>query len=291
MLPCPSSKRSDAIAAGRRGRLDAELVRRGLCESRTAAQEAIAAGLVLVDGAPAGKSAAQVSPGQAVSLTAPPRRYVSRGGHKLAHALDRFGVDPSGRHVLDAGISTGGFTDCLLQRGAAHVLGVDVGYGQVHERLRQDGRVTVRERTNIRDLTPADLPAPAPDLLVADLSFIGLSVVLATLVALVRPGGELVLLVKPQFEAQKSDIAKGGVVRDSEVWRRVLHEVVAGADDVGWPVVGLAASPLTGPAGNVEFLAHLTDHGDPVDVAQIDSAVQEGLDVRAATGAVGDDGS
>jgi 23S rRNA (cytidine1920-2'-O)/16S rRNA (cytidine1409-2'-O)-methyltransferase len=251
-------------------------VRRGLAASRTEAQQAVAAGLVTVDGAPALKSATQVHAGQAVAVTGPPRAYVSRGGEKLAHALDRFAVDPSGRRCLDAGVSTGGFTDCLLQRGAAAVVAVDVGYGQVHERLRRDPRVEVRERTNVRDLTPADLGAPLPDLLVADLSFISLRTVLPVLRPLVAESGEAVVLVKPQFEADRGDVGKGGVVRDPAVWARCLRRVVEAAASVGWPGADLTASPLLGPAGNVEFLAHLTALAGPDVQAAIEAAIDEG---------------
>ncbi len=259
-------------------------MRRGLVESRTEAQEAVAAGLVTVDGAPAGKPSTQVLPSQALVVLEPPRQFVSRGGHKLAHALDAFGIDPSGRRCLDAGISTGGFTDCLLQRGAATVLGIDVGYGQVHERVRTDERVEVRERTNIRDVVPEDVGEPF-DLVVADLSFIALKLVLPNLVALARDDGALVTLVKPQFEARREDVGKGGVVRDPDVWRRVLQDVVEAGADVGWPVAGLTASPITGPAGNVEFLALLrraepTESGGEAPTVSVEDAVAEGHRVR-----------
>jgi 23S rRNA (cytidine1920-2'-O)/16S rRNA (cytidine1409-2'-O)-methyltransferase len=223
-----------------------------------------------------------VHAGQAIVVAAPPRAYVSRGGEKLAHGLDRFGVDPEGRRCLDAGVSTGGFTDCLLQRGAAHVLAYDVGYGQVHERIRQDARVTVNERTNVRDLRPEDLPPPLPDLLVADLSFISLAGLLPTLRALVNEPGEAVVLVKPQFEAERRDVGKGGVVRDAEVWRRCLLRVATAAASVGWRTFDATASPLLGPAGNVEFLAHLAPGEAPPDAAQhaVDRAVAEGEDRR-----------
>jgi 23S rRNA (cytidine1920-2'-O)/16S rRNA (cytidine1409-2'-O)-methyltransferase len=214
-----------------------------------------------VDGAPAHKSATQVHAGQAIVVAAPPRTYVSRGGDKLAHGLDRFAIDPSGRRCLDAGVSTGGFTDCLLQRGAAHVWAYDVGYGQVHERLRQDARVSVHERTNVRDLVPEDLPESRPDLLVADLSFVSLAGLLPTLRRLVADEAEAVVLVKPQFEAERVDVGKGGVVRDPAVWRRCLQRVAAAAASVGWPAFDATASPLLGPAGNVEFLAHLAPVG------------------------------
>ncbi len=237
------------------------------------------AGLVTVDGAPAMKAATQVHAGQALALVAPPRRFVSRGGEKLDHALDRFGVDVDGRYAVDAGLSTGGFTDCLLQRGAAHVVGYDVGYGQVHERLRTDPRVTVCERTNIRDVTADQVPAPPRDLVVCDVSFIALRVVLPVLRDLVVADGEAVVLVKPQFEADRADVGRGGVVRDPEVWQRVLVEVLRRAAALGWGRVDATASPLLGPAGNVEFLAHLAigtlpDEDHPETVAE--AAVQEG---------------
>jgi 23S rRNA (cytidine1920-2'-O)/16S rRNA (cytidine1409-2'-O)-methyltransferase len=232
---------------------------------------------VTVDGAPALKSSTQVHAGQALVVAAPPRAYVSRGGEKLAHGLDRFAVDPSGRRCLDAGVSTGGFTDCLLQRGAGSVLAYDVGYGQVHERIRQDDRVEVHERTNVRDLRPEDLPPPLPDLLVADLSFISLAGVLPTLRALVTADGEAVVLVKPQFEAQRADVGKGGVVRDPAVWRRCLQRVAGSAASVGWQAFDATASPLLGPAGNVEFLVHLAPTAPPRELeVALDAAVDEG---------------
>ena len=275
--------------ATRRRRLDAELVRRDLASSRTEAQEAIRAGLVTVDGAPALKAATQVAAFQAVAVAGPARTYVSRGGEKLAHALDSCSVDVAGRRCLDAGVSTGGFTDCLLQRGAEHVLAYDVGYGQVHERLRTDSRVSVFERTNVRDLTATDIPPPEPDLLVADLSFISLATVLPTLLALVSSEAEAVVLVKPQFEADRADVGKGGVVRDPAVWRRSLDRVAASARSVGWAPVGATSSPLTGPAGNVEFLLHLragpamdsADAEPTIDLA-LDQAVEQGKAVAAS---------
>jgi 23S rRNA (cytidine1920-2'-O)/16S rRNA (cytidine1409-2'-O)-methyltransferase len=244
---------------------------------------------VTIDGAPALKAATQVHAGQAIVIAAPARRYVSRGGDKLAHALARFAIDPSGRHCLDAGVSTGGFTDVLLQAGAAHVLAYDVGYGQVHERLRADPRVSVHERVNVRTLTPREMPDPRPDLLVADLSFISLALVLPGLLALLDdvPSREAVVLVKPQFEAGREDVGKGGVVRDPEVWRRCLARVATSAAAVGWSGFDVTASPLLGPAGNVEFLAHLTPVVPYADLEEatgtaIDRAVDEGRDRREA---------
>lgn len=252
-------------------------MRRELAASRTEAQEAIEAGLVTVDGAPAFKAASQVHAGQAIVVARPPRAYVSRGGDKLAHGLDVFGVDVTGRRCLDAGVSTGGFTDCLLQRGAAHVLAYDVGYGQVHDRIRRDPRVTVNERSNVRELMRADVPGPPPDLLVADLSFISLAAVLPSLRAVTAVDAEAVVLVKPQFESDRVDVGKGGVVRDPEVWRRSLGRIAHAASQVGWTLAAATASPLLGPAGNVEFLAHLVPgpaKGDPDE--SIDAAVAEG---------------
>lgn len=257
-------------------------------ESRTAAQEAISAGLVLVDGAPGLKPSTQVHAGQAILVSAPPRAYVSRGGHKLAHALETFGIDVEGLQALDAGVSTGGFSDCLLQRGARRVVAVDVGYGQVHERIRTDPRVSVRERTNIRDLRPDDLEPLPPELVVADLSFISVASVVARLRALVAPEAAAILLVKPQFEAERHEVGRGGVVRDPDVWRRCLQRVVDAAAEVGWRCEGATASPLLGPAGNVEFLVHLAPAAttDPAPDAALDTAldaaVAEGIERRSS---------
>jgi 23S rRNA (cytidine1920-2'-O)/16S rRNA (cytidine1409-2'-O)-methyltransferase len=259
------------------------LVRRGLVDSRVEAREAIEAGLVTVDGAPAWKPARQVAAAEAVVLAAPPRAHVSRGGEKLAHALETFAVDVQRRHCLDAGASTGGFTDCLLQHGAAGVVAVDVGYGQLHDRLRRDDRVRVMERTNVRDLDVAGLGGPRPDLVVADLSFISLAGVLPVLREVAAPEAEALVLVKPQFEAGRGQVGKGGVVRDPVVWRECLARVADAGAAVGWRLRGATASPLLGPAGNVEFLLHLTP-GDvpeaPVD-GLLDHAVEEGRSRRA----------
>lgn len=257
-------------------------MRRGAVATRTLAQEAIAQGLVTVDGAPAFKAATQVRADQALHVAAPPRAYVSRGGEKLAHALEVFAVDPSGRHALDAGVSTGGFTDCLLQRGAVRVLAYDVGYGQLHESLRTDPRVVLSERTNVRDLVADDIPQPRPDLLVADLSFISLAIVLPGLLALLGEDAEAVLLVKPQFEAGRGDVGEGGIVRDPVIWRRALQRVADAAVGAGWAVRGATASPLLGGKGNVEFLLHLGPAPGP-DVPPghlLDTAVEEGADRR-----------
>jgi 23S rRNA (cytidine1920-2'-O)/16S rRNA (cytidine1409-2'-O)-methyltransferase len=234
-----------------RRRLDLELVRRGLVSSRGQAADVVDAGLVLVGGAPAHKATRLVGPDEAIVVTGGARRYVSRGGEKLAAALAGFGLDVRGVRALDAGASTGGFTDCLLQHGAAEVVAVDVGHGQLDWRLRQDPRVVVREGTNVRHLV---LDEPVP-LTVADLSFISLVTVAPALRGNTTVDGRFVLLVKPQFEAGPARLGRGGVVRDPAVHRAVLGEVVEGLSSHGIAVRSLMASPLRGPAGNVEFLA------------------------------------
>ena len=209
-----------------------------------------------VGGAPASKPARLVAPDEPILVLGPAPRFVGRGGEKLDAALGRFALEVAGRRALDLGASTGGFTDCLLQRGACEVVAVDVGYGQLHERLRADPRVVVRERTNVRELRPGDLGAPA-DLVVADLSFISLRTVLPAVLALTSAGADLVLLVKPQFEAGREEASRGrGVIVDPEVWRRVLREVAGALDAEGAAIMGVMASPLTGADGNVEFLVH-----------------------------------
>ena len=240
-----------------RRRLDAELVRRGLAPSRERAQADIAAGRVLVGGAPAAKASRLVEAAEALELLGPPPRFVGRGGVKLDAALERFPVEVAGRRALDAGASTGGFTDALLQRGAAEVIAVDVGYGQLHERLRADPRVVNLERTNVRALTPDAIGGPV-EVVVADLSFVSLRTVLPALVGLARPGADLVLLVKPQFEAGRAEATRGrGVIRDPEVRARTLAEVGAAATQQGAVTMGEMVSPITGADGNVEFLLWL----------------------------------
>ena len=239
-----------------RRRLDAELVRRGLVPSRARAVEAIAAGRVLVGGLPATAAARRVGPDEPVLLREAERdSYVSRGGTKLAAGLASFGVDVRERRAVDVGASTGGFTDCLLRAGAAHVTAIDVGRGQLAWSLRTDPRVTVRERTNVRDLGPGAIDPP-PTVCVADLSFISLRTVAPHLVAITHPDAEHVLLVKPQFEAGRTGVGRGGIVRDPEVHARVLHEVIAALGEAGLGVGGLTASPIRGARGNVEFLVH-----------------------------------
>jgi len=205
-----------------------------------------------------------------------PPRYVSRAGEKLAGALDRFAVAVVGVRALDAGASTGGFTDCLLQRGAARVVAVDVGYGQLHERLRADPRVEVHERVNVRELVAGDLGAPFA-LVVADLSFISLRTVLPNLVAVAATGADLVVLVKPQFEAGRHDASRGrGVIRDPAVWRRVLDDVVYALEGHGAAIMGVMVSPITGAEGNVEFLLHArTSPAAPAPPPDIAAVVDE----------------
>ena len=212
-------------------------------------------------------------------VAGPPPRFVGRGGEKLAAALERFAIDLTGRVVLDAGSSTGGFTDCALQAGAARVVAVDVGRGQLHRRLLTDPRVDSRERTNVRHLVPGDLGPPV-DVVVADLSFISLRTVMEAILGLVRDGGDLVWLVKPQFEAGRQEASKNrGVISDPEVWRRVLEEVTGALRGHGAAIMGLMTSPLRGADGNVEFLLHgraATEQPDAVDVqGAIDAAVHE----------------
>jgi 23S rRNA (cytidine1920-2'-O)/16S rRNA (cytidine1409-2'-O)-methyltransferase len=211
----------------------------------------------VVNGAPATNPARLVSTDEAVSCLPPPDRYVGRGGHKLAAALEHFQLDVQGRRVADAGSSTGGFTDCVLQAGAAEVIAIDVGRGQLHQRLRDDPRVDVRERLDVRDTAP-DLIGGEADLVVADLAFISLTSVLPALLRLARRGADLVILVKPQFEAARRDVdAGGGVITDPEVWRAALERVLNACEASGAAIMGLMTSPLRGADGNVEFLLHL----------------------------------
>jgi 23S rRNA (cytidine1920-2'-O)/16S rRNA (cytidine1409-2'-O)-methyltransferase len=240
----------------RRQRLDADLVRRRLVASRAEAARAIDAKLVLVNGAIADKPARLIDPGDAVVIQGPRPRFVSRGGEKLDAALDAFGIDAAGRRVLDAGASTGGFSDCVLQRGAAHVVAVDVGHGQLHPRIREDQRVTVMERIHVRDLT-TEVIGGAVDLVVADLSFISIVRALPALLAVCLPTADLVLLVKPQFEAGKAEVDRGsGVIRDPLIHQRVCDEVSAALVTRGCEVIAWVDSPITGAEGNREFLVH-----------------------------------
>lgn len=250
--------RSTAEVARRR-RLDVELVRRGHARSRQHAHELIGAGRVTVAGLPAAKPATQVDPAcaVAVSLDSEDARYVSRGGHKLAGALDQLPqVIVAGRRCLDVGASTGGFTDVLLRRGAAHVVALDVGYGQLAWSLSTDERVTVMDRTNVRALQPAQV-APPPQLVVGDVSFISLTLILPALVAAADEGADHLLMVKPQFEVGKGRVGSGGVVRDAHLRSQAVLSVVAAAGQMGLASYGIVASPLPGPRGNIEYFVWL----------------------------------
>jgi 23S rRNA (cytidine1920-2'-O)/16S rRNA (cytidine1409-2'-O)-methyltransferase len=245
-------------------RLDQALVERGLCESREKAKRAIMAGQVMVNGQPARKPSDRVKAEDLLSLAAS-EKYVSRGGLKLEHALQQFGLNVAEAEALDLGASTGGFTDCLLQAGARQVFAVDVGQGQLAWKLRRDRRVVVMEKTNARYLTPAHFPQPfVPfDVAVMDCSFISLRKILPPAVALLRPGGKIVALIKPQFEAGKAEVDRGaGVIRDPAIHKRVvceLNEFVAAQPGLVWRQV--TESPLLGPAGNKEFLVLIEKFG------------------------------
>jgi len=235
-------------------RLDRVLVERGLAESRTRAEALILAGRVRVEGHESVKPGTAVAPDAEVFVAAPEHPWVSRGGVKLAAALDHFGIDPSGRVCLDVGASTGGFTDVLLSRGARTVYAVDVGYGQLHAKLRGDPRVVLLEKVNARYLSRAQVPVPV-ELLVADVSFISLSLILPAAVPLLAPGAAAVLLVKPQFESARGEVGKGGIVRDPAVRERAVARVAVSAVALGLGPLGTIRSPIAGADGNEEFLA------------------------------------
>jgi 23S rRNA (cytidine1920-2'-O)/16S rRNA (cytidine1409-2'-O)-methyltransferase len=243
-------------ATAPRRRLDAELVNRALAPSREQARALVVGGRVLVSGSVATKPDRQVSPAEPIVVLGPPARFVGRGGLKLDAALAQFALDVTGLRAIDVGASTGGFTDCLLQRGAATVVALDVGYGQLHERLRADPRVQSFERTNVREVDVVAVGGAAP-IVVVDVSFISLRTIAPALASLLLAGGDLVALVKPQFEAGRVEVSRGsGVVRDAEVWRRVLAEVRDAIAAVDAAMMGIMVSPITGATGNVEFLAH-----------------------------------
>ncbi len=249
-------------------RLDVLLVERGLAESRSQAQALVIAGLV-----PGyDKPGTQLDESVDLEVDRPPR-FVSRGGEKLAHALELLRVDPAGKECLDVGASTGGFTDCLLQHGAARVIALDVGYGQLHPRLRSDDRVIVLERVNARTVT--SLPF-APELVVCDVSFISVKTALPPLLRLAAPGWQALVLVKPQFEAGRADVPRG-VVRDPEIRRRVLHDVCAAAATWGSRVAGVVDSGLPGPKGNREFLVHLLDSPEPTVADDLDRWIDDAV--------------
>ena len=269
----------------RRLRLDAELVRRGLARSREHAGELVAAGRVKVAGAVATKPATGVSTDVALVVLDDPDRpdYVSRGGHKLAGALAAFaplGLGVDGRRCLDAGASTGGFTDVLLRNGAREVVAVDVGYGQLAWSLRQDERVVVHDRTNIRDLT-RDLVGGPVDLVVGDLSFISLGLVLDALLGVTAEDGDLALMVKPQFEVGKDRVGKGGVVRDLALRTEAVVAVADAAAAQGWGARAVATSPLPGPSGNVEFFLWLRRGAPAIGAEEIDAEVRRASEVGA----------
>ncbi|MEY4758629.1 MAG: hypothetical protein RLZZ268_127 [Cyanobacteriota bacterium] len=281
----------------RKQRLDLELVARGLAASRQQAQQLIRAGRVRLGDRVLDKPGTEVLP-EAELLVQQPPRFVSRGGEKLLIALDTFPLVVPGRVCLDGGISTGGFSDCLLQHGASRIYGIDVGYGQTAWSLRSDPRVVLRERTNLRHLSPADLYGandPWPDLAVADVSFISLALVLPALLGLLRPEVpvDLVLLVKPQFEVGKARVGKGGVVRDPAAHADAIAGVMGAASALGLQASGLVASPITGPAGNHEYLLWLRrlelgsqglGPGAPVGPDQIKGLVASTLVTRAPDG-------
>jgi 23S rRNA (cytidine1920-2'-O)/16S rRNA (cytidine1409-2'-O)-methyltransferase len=242
--------------------------------SRSEAARAIDGGRVLVKGMPVQRAATLVDPAAPITIAGEGSRFVSRGGEKLDAALERLDVTVAGRRWLDAGASTGGFTDCLLQRAAAAVIALDVGYGQLHWRLRRDPRVHVLERINVRSVDRARLPWKA-DGVVADLSFISLTLVLPNLVTLAEPGADFLVLVKPQFELDVGSVGKGGVVRDPDLWERAMQRVLHAALQLELEVVGATASQLPGPAGNREFFLHLRRDGGGSPEEAIARAIAE----------------
>jgi 23S rRNA (cytidine1920-2'-O)/16S rRNA (cytidine1409-2'-O)-methyltransferase len=270
----------------RRLRLDAELVRRHLARSREQASELIAAGRVSVAGARATKPATGVTTDVAIVVRADPDDpgYVSRGAHKLAGALTAFaplGLSVTGRRCLDAGASTGGFTDVLLRRGAAQVVAVDVGYGQLAWRLQQDPRVVIHDRTNVRELTVETIGSSV-DVVVGDLSFISLELVLDALLGVTQPEGDLALMVKPQFEVGKDRVGKGGVVRDPALRAEAVLSVAAAAEKRGWGAQAVTTSPLPGPSGNVEYFLWLRRGEARVAPAEIEAAVRANVGLSVA---------
>ncbi|MCM2429234.1 TlyA family RNA methyltransferase [Streptomyces sp. RKAG337] len=264
-----------------RRRLDAELVRRNLARSREHASQLIAAGRVTIGGATATKAATQVETSAAVVVAKDDNEpdYVSRGGHKLAGALAAFtplGLKVEGRRALDAGASTGGFTDVLLRNGAATVVAVDVGYGQLAWSLQSDDRVVIKDRTNVRELTLEHIDGEPADIIVGDLSFIPLGLVLPALVRCAAPGADLVLMVKPQFEVGKERLGTGGVVRSTQLRAETVRTVAGQGAALGLGVMGVTASPLPGPSGNVEYFLWLRAGAPDLDPADVDRAVAEG---------------
>jgi len=241
----------------RKERVDVLLVERGLFETREKAKAAVMAGLVLVDGERCDKPGTKVAEDIPLSVKGELHPYVSRGGLKLEKALHTFHMDLSGKVMMDIGASTGGFTDCALQHGASRVYAIDVGYGQLAWSLRQDERVVVMERTNFRHLDPEAFPYEPPDVASIDVSFISLKLILPVLYRFLKPGGEVLALVKPQFEAGKENVGKNGIVRDADIHEAVLADIGSFARTLGYAIRGASYSPITGGEGNIEFLLHL----------------------------------
>jgi len=261
-------------------RLDVLLTEQGFCDSRSKAQAVIMSGLVYVDGQKADKPGVSYEETAAIEVRGAACPYVSRGGLKLEKALRDFGIRPEGWVCSDSGASTGGFTDCLLQQGARKVFAIDVGYGQLDWKIRSDERVVVMERTNIRYVTPEQL-GEALDLSVVDVSFISLKIVLPVIKTLLKPTGQVVCLIKPQFEAGKEKVGKKGVVRDPGTHREVLDSFVRLAQELNFRILGLTFSPVKGPEGNIEFLAHLClgqEGGILPDTAQVVAQAHDILD-------------
>jgi 23S rRNA (cytidine1920-2'-O)/16S rRNA (cytidine1409-2'-O)-methyltransferase len=257
-------------------RLDVWLAEHGLAESREKAQALVMAGRVRIDGQPAGKPGLRVKEGTSVTVEAGPG-HVGRGAPKLAGALDAFAIDPAGRVAIDVGASTGGFCEVLLARGAARVYAVDVGRGQLHERLRQDPRVVVRDRTNARQLSPEVVPEPCA-LAVMDVSFISVRLILPALRSVLAPGAEAVVLVKPQFEVGREQVGKGGVVRDPALHLAALVEVARSAQAAGYAVRGACASPVRGAEGNREFFLHLVPGQEPLSPEELLAVVRKAVE-------------
>lgn len=256
-MDCLPRRSQKGFVKSLKERLDVLLVQRGFYQSRERAKTSIMAGIVYVDGQKSDKPGNQVDENAEIFVKENLCPYVSRGGLKLEKALRDFGVDPTGFVCSDSGASTGGFTDCLLQQGASKVFAIDVGYGQLAWKIRSDPRVVVMERTNIRYVTPEDLGEPL-DLSVVDVSFISLKIVLPAIQKLLKPTGQVLCLIKPQFEAGKENVGKKGVVRDPAVHADVLQNFLALADSLHFTVRNLTFSPVKGPEGNIEFLAHLS---------------------------------
>ncbi|KEQ22905.1 TlyA family RNA methyltransferase [Paenibacillus tyrfis] len=257
-------------------RLDVLLVEQGYYETREKAKAAIMAGLVLVDDVPVDKAGTKIARTSRLIVKGAVHPYVSRGGLKLEKALNVFGIDLQGVTMLDIGASTGGFTDCALQNGVVHVYAVDVGYNQLDWSLRKDPRVSVMERTNFRYMQPGDLKGPEPAFASIDVSFISLKLILPPLKQLLAPQGQVVALIKPQFEAGREKVGKSGVVRDPRVHQEVLEDILRFAQDIGYAIRGLTYSPIKGGEGNIEFLVHLLHTDEPgLSGPELDRLIRE----------------